>query len=253
MIILKGNEAMNEMITLLKNHKSIRKFKAGTITEEALKAIVESAQAASTSGFFQAYSIIRVTDPNLRAAIARASGDQQYVETASEFLVFCADLKRMYDACDRHDIPYDKGMTETFIIATVDASLAAQNAMIAAEAMGLGGVYIGGLRNNIAEVSVLLELPEDVYPVFGLCIGYPNHDPAIKERLPMHVVLKQNHYTEDDAKAIEAYDQRIKAYYIERTKGRKTDTWTANVADKFASEPRSHMRDFLENQGFKLK
>jgi nitroreductase len=244
---------MNDTINLLKAHKSIRKFKAGTITEEALNAIVESAQSASTSGFFQAYSIIRVTKPALRTALARYAGDQQYVETTSEFLVFCADLKRMYDACDRHAIPYDKGMTETFIIATVDASLAAQNAIIAAESLGLGGVYIGGLRNNIAEVSELLALPEDVYPVFGLCIGYPNHDPAVKERLPMSVILKQDQYTEDDADAVEAYDQRIKAYYIERTKGKKTDTWTLNVADKFASEPRAHMRAYLESKGFKLK
>ena len=89
------------------------------------------------------------------------------------FSVYCADLQRSAAACVAEGGTFSAGMTEHFIIATVDVALSAQNAVVAAESLGLGICYIGGIRNNPAEVSALLELPEQVYPVFGLCLGYP--------------------------------------------------------------------------------
>ncbi len=147
-----------------------------------------------------------------------------------------------------------EGYTETFIIATVDTAIAAQNAMIAAESLGLGGVYIGGIRNDPSKVCKLLDIPKNVYPVFGMCLGYPNHDPETKPRLPLDVVFKNDTYsTEGDEDKIKEYDKAVKEYYIKRTKGKRDDTWTQQMTDKMSQELRPHMKEFLRDQGFEMK
>ena len=111
-----------------------------------------------------------------------------------------------------------EGLTEQFIIATVDTALYAQNLVVAAESAGLGICYIGALRNDPARVTEILDLPQQVYPVFGMCLGYPDQDPEVKPRLPLSVVLKENGYnTDGEAEAIAAYDERMRAYYAART------------------------------------
>jgi len=146
------------------------------------------------------------------------------------------------------------GNTETFILATVDAALAAQNTLIAAESLGLGGVYIGGVRNNPLDICKILNIPSGVYPVFGMCLGYPNHNPDKKERLPQDVVFKTDEYnTDGDADKIKEYDEHISDYYKIRTKGKRSDTWTNQVSSLMSEPQRPHMKGFLERQGFKMK
>jgi len=245
---------MNEIIDLLKAHKSIRKYKDQPIEAEKIKAIIECAQSASTSSFIQAYTIISVVDVGTRKKIAHLSGDQIYVEQCPLFLVFCADLNRTKTCCEVSNKTMTEGYTESFIVATVDATLAAQNALIAAESLGLGGVYIGGIRNNPTEICEILNIPSGVYPVFGMCIGYPDHSPEKKARLPLEVVFKTDKYnTDGDAEKIEKYDAEISAYYERRTKGKRVDTWTNQVSDLMDGPQRPHMKDFLEVKGFKMK
>lgn len=245
---------MNETINLLKAHKSIRKFKNQYIEEEKIKEIIECAQSASTSSFIQAYSIIRVEDKNKRKSIAALAGNQVYVEECPLFLVFCGDLNRHKIACEMNEKTMEEGYTESFILATVDATLAAQNALIAAESLGLGGVYIGGIRNNPLEVSNILNLPSNVYPVFGMCLGYPDDNPDKKQRLPLEIILKVDEYTcEEDIEKLKEYDESIKDYYIKRTDGKRSDTWTNQISNIMSKPQRPHMKKFLENQGFKMK
>lgn len=245
---------MNEIVKLLKAHKSIRKYKDQPVEDEKIKTIIECAQSASTSSYIQAYTIISVTDKEKRKNIAHLSGDQIYVEQCPLFLVFCADLKRTKMCCEINDKTMTEGYTETFIVATVDASLAAQNALIAAESLGLGGVYIGGIRNNPSEMCEVLNIPSGVYPVFGMCIGYPDHAPEQKARLPLEVIFKTDEYNIDgDAKKIEEYDSEISAYYQRRTKGKRSDTWTQQVSNLMDAPQRPHMKDFLDKQGFEMK
>ncbi len=239
---------MNPVIETILSHKSIRKFKETQVSKEVLEWVIKSAQAASTSSFLQAYSIISVEDPAKRSKLMHLCGDQDYVKKAPVFLVFCADLQRIKAICD-----YDSGWTETFILATVDASLAGQNAMLAAESMGLGGVYIGGIRNNPEEVSDLLSLPEEVYPVFGMCLGYPDQSPESKPRLPMEMVCHQDRYEALDRGALLAYDEAIKTYYTLRTKGKVTDTWSESVEKKIKGELRPHMKGYLKKRNFLMK
>lgn len=244
---------MNEVINLLKGHQSIRKFKEEQIPKEWLEEIIDAAQMASTSSFLQAYSIISINDKVVREEIAALSGDQKYVSSAPTFLVFCADLHRLNEACKKHGVPYESGYTETFIIATVDAALAAENTIIAAESLGLGGVFIGGIRNNPSRMSELLGLPQEVYPVFGMCLGFPDHTPGPKERLPRSIVFHEEVYQNPDESELDAYDERIRAYYIERTRGKKKESWTESVSEKVSHETREHMKRFLEGKSLNQK
>lgn len=246
---------MKALVEVMLKHRSIRKFKSKEVPQEEMELIFSAAQAASTSSFLQAYSIINITNKEKRDTLMHLCGDQNYVSAAPVFLVFCADLHRLHLMSDLHEKPYEKGWTETLILGTVDAALAGQNAMVAAEALGLGGVYIGGIRNNIEAVAKLLELPEEVYPVFGLCIGYPDQEPEVKERLPQAIVVHQDKYTRLDrhANLLGEYDERIRDYYIQRTKGKVKTSWSESVAEKLSSETRPGVGPFLKQQQLGIK
>jgi nitroreductase len=160
-------------------------------------------------------------------------------------------MKRHQLACKMHQAEMQSGFTEQFLTASVDCALFAQNVMIAAESLGLGGVYIGGLRNKIADVAELLELPELVYPVFGLCLGKPNQNPEVKPRLPLPVVLKQERYDDSQDEAlIREYDEQVREYYRTRTGGNKEMSWSEQISAMLVKEARPHMLPFLQQRGF---
>jgi nitroreductase len=245
---------MNPVIDLLKSHRSIRQFKDDAIEQSTLETLIEAGQAAATSSFIQACTVIQVNHPDTRAQLAACAGNQAYVASAPVFLVFCADMKRHQLACEMHQAPMQSGFTEQFITASLDCALFAQNLVIAAESLGLGTVYIGGLRNKIAEVATLLELPGLVYPVFGLCLGYPDQNPEVKPRLPVNVILKQERYDDSaDRNSIAAYDNHVRDYYRTRTGGQKEMSWSEQISGMLVKEARPHMLPFLQQRGFLLK
>ncbi|TMV43819.1 oxygen-insensitive NADPH nitroreductase [Paenibacillus mesophilus] len=245
---------MNAIIEQLKQHRSIRRFKPDPIGEEQLLAIVQSAQAASTSSNVQAYSVIAVTDREKKRSLARYAANQAYIEECPVFLVWCADLNRIHYAASLVEESRVPNSTEIFIIATVDTALAAQNAAIAAESLGMGIVYIGGIRDNPADVSRLLELPKYVYPVFGMCVGYPDQDPTSRPRLPVETVLHRERYTSDSfAEGIERYNGELRQYTLTRAGGNRDTTYSKEMANRLRVRKRDHMRAFLREKGFDLE
>ena len=245
---------MNPTIELLKGHRSIRQFQNRPIQTDLFQDLIKAGQAAASSNFFQAVTIIRVTDPKKRAKLASLANNQDYVETAAEFLVFCADMKRAASCCDLHGAEANTGFTEQFIIATVDAALVAQNIVVASESAGLGICYIGALRNNPSEVSTVLDLPHDTYPVFGLCIGWPDQDPEVKPRLPIDVVLRENSYgIGEDGLNLGNYDEAVRGYYATRSSNQKSLSWSEQMSGMLSKESRPHMLDFLKTKGFLQK
>jgi len=251
-MVLRNTLDMNEVIKLLKNHRSVRQFTPEPVSDEMVRAIIEAAGCASTSNFVQAYTVIRVRNDKTRKQIAALAGSQSWVETSPVFLVFCADLKRAETACAYEKSEMVSGFTEQFVIATVDASLAAQNAMIAAESLGLGGVFIGGIRNDPEKVCALLGIPEQVYPVFGMCLGYPAGAQEQKPRLPVDVVLKEERYHDSEAELVR-YNEICGDYYQNRSSGSRDETWTRQISAMMSKPARPHMRSFLEKKGFKFK
>ena len=245
---------MNPTIELLQSHRSIRKFKDQQIPRELFEELIRAGQSAATSSHVQAYTLIHVVNPESRARLAELAGGQPYVESASDFLMFCADMKRSTEAAERSGAEVTRGMTEQLLVASVDVALMAQNVVVAAESEGLGICYIGGIRNNPQEVSEILKLPEHVYPVFGLCLGYPDQDPEVKPRLPLASILKQDVYDDsDDETLVAEFDDTMARYYRERKGGNKNTNWSEQLKPLFTSKLRAHMKEFLNKRGFGIK
>ena len=245
---------MNDTIRMLKAHRSIRKFTTKSVSDEIVETIISTATSAATSSNLQGATVIRVRNTETRDAIAKLAGGQSYVATAAAFFVWCADLHRSALACEMGGGMLSAGMTEHFIIATIDVALAAQNAVVAAESLGLGICYIGGIRNDPQQVAELLQLPDQVYPVFGMCIGWPAQDPACKPRLPCAVTLKEEIYNDShDREFIAAYDERMREYYRTRTQGKKDRAWSEDMSALLGKESRPHMRQFLADRGFTMR
>ncbi|WMC12032.1 oxygen-insensitive NADPH nitroreductase [Oceanimonas pelagia] len=241
---------MSAAIEVMRNHRSIRKFTDEAIAPEQLQAIMAAAQSASSSSFLQASSVIRITDSELRRQVMVLCGEQAYVAGAAEFWVFCADFHRHL-----HWVPHARtGFAEQLLIGAIDTALMGQNAITAAESLGLGGVFIGAVRNQPHRLCELLALPQGVIPLFGLCLGHPAQDPEPKPRLPAALVFMENRYqAEPDEAKMAEYDAQVRRYYQTRTGGNKDMTWTGQIAATLAREARPFMLDFLRQQGFCLR
>jgi nitroreductase len=244
---------MNEVMQTMLNHRSVRKYTNQPVSDEMLEQIVACGQAAASSSFIQAYSVINVTDPAHRQQIAAAAGGQVWVEKAARFLVLCADMRRINHCCVEQELGELEGQAEHFIAATVDVGLMAQNMMLAAESLGLGCVFIGGIRNDPAVVRDLLALPKHVYPAFGMCLGWPDQQTEVKPRFPVKVVLHQGTYHDSAAQDVEGYDQVMRDYYQHRSGNQRTSDWSEQTAAAVQKKKREHMLAFLQQQGFLLQ
>lgn len=241
---------MNSTIETILNHVSVRSFTDQALTEEQIKQLVTAAQAASTASFQQAYSIIGVTDPELKQKIAELAGNQPFITEGGHLFIFCADINRHKQMAEDLDID----ITETIegidaaLVGTIDASLAAQNLVIAAESIGLGVCYIGGVRDGILSISELLDIPDHVFPVYGLVVGYPKKRNDHKPRIPFEGIYHTNRYDNNKKDIIKQYDENTKLYY-EETRN-QTRTWSETAIGSLKRLPRSFMKDYLNRKGW---
>jgi nitroreductase len=239
-----------DVVRLLRSHRSIRRFTAEPIPPELLETLIQAGQGAASSSFVQAYSVVRVTRPQVRAAIARAAGNQPWIEQAPEFLVFCADLCRVEAACLANGAGVLEGWSEHGLTAVVDCTLMAQGVMVAAESVGLGGVFIGGIRNDPQVVVDQLGLPRQVLPVFAMCLGWPDESPEVKPRQPLSMVLHQDRYREPTQEAIADYDRTMSDYYERRGNNARRSDWSATTARAVQGKRREHMLAFMRRMGY---
>lgn len=251
----------NEHIALLLSHRSVRGYLPDAVPDGTLETMVAAAQSAATSSNLQTWSVVTVTDPEVRAKLAKIANNQKHIEECPLFLVWLADLSRLErlgraEGVTLEGLPY----FETFLVAAIDAALAAQNAVVAAESIGLSTVYIGALRNRPAEVAELLGLPPGVMGVFGLCVGYakPTAAAEVKPRLPQSLVLHHGRYgvpvAQENAER-EAYDTTLEAF-SERNGMGKVD-WSRRAINRTekleAMSGRHILRETLQRMGFPLK
>ncbi|QLG40439.1 MULTISPECIES: oxygen-insensitive NADPH nitroreductase [unclassified Paenibacillus] len=246
---------MNQTLELLHNHTSFRSYTSQPLTEEQINAIFQAANQTSSFSLLQAVSIIRITDPVTRKKVRNLSVNQPYIEEAAEFWIFCADFNRNHQIAPEVDIEY----IEFLLIGSFDAGLVAQNALTAAESLGLGGVFIGGVRANINELSEVLNLPKYVIPLVGLCIGTPAGDkPDLKPRLPQSMVLLENHYSSLNQEKLATYDETMLKYYENRpTRApftvKKVKGWSNHIQDHLQRSIQPQMMSYLNKQGFAKK
>ncbi len=242
---------MNATLELLNSHRSVRTYTPDPIPEEHILRAVEAGQAASTSSAVQAYCVIRVRDEGERRSLAELAGPQEKVAVAPEFFVICGDTRRHRLMTRRAGLEYS-GNLEAFLLAVIDASLFAQNLCVAFESMGYGICYIGGLRNDLARVDEVLEIPEGVYPLYGLCVGVPAEEPSHRPRLPASSVLFDDRYPDDQAmlEEIDRYDEGYSAYRVAR--GASPGTWSGIMGSKFASPQRGDLGPYYRGKGADL-
>ena len=193
---------MNETIRQLNERKSVRAFLDREIPTEQKEAILNAACQAPTAGNQQLYTIIDVTDPTLRERLVKTCDDQPFIASAKMVLIFCADCKKWYDAflasgCE----PRLPGVGD-LLLAVSDANIAAQNAVTAAESLGIGSCYIGDIMENAEEQRALLKLPEYVFPAAMLVFGYPTDQQKARkkpQRAELCHIVHENAYREMDA------------------------------------------------------
>ncbi|MYL34725.1 oxygen-insensitive NADPH nitroreductase [Pontibacillus yanchengensis] len=243
---------MNETLQTLLNHRSIRAFTNEKVTDEQISSIIEAAQMASTSSYMQAYTIMGVTDEEKKAELARITG-QDYVQNNAHLFIFCADLYRHQQKAtqeQKENMLANLENTEHLLVSSIDAALAAQNAAIAAESMGLGMCFIGSIRNNIQQVDSLLSLPDHVIPLFGMVIGYPEKQPEQKPRLSKAGIYFENEYKKDQTTELEMFDNTIREYYKHRSQNNRIDSWTEQMLRRFQKPMRMDVSEFVQSKGF---
>lgn len=249
----------NPVLEVLLSHRSVRAFLPDALEEGMLETIVAAAQSAPTSSNQQAWSVIAVRDPERKARLCALSGNQNFILRAPLFLCWIADLSRLTRLGERHQ-RHLEGLDylESFMVALADATLAAQNAAVAAESLGLGTVYVGGLRYNPEAVAQELALPPNAIAVFGMSIGHP--DPAVpsavKPRLPQSLVLHHETYgVSQEAEEVAAYDGRLADFSEAAGMGRQD--WTRRMLNRVGSAAalngRHRMREALTALGFRLR
>lgn len=250
----------NDLLASLLSHRSIRAYKPDPLPTGTLELLVAAAQSASTSSNLQTWSVVAIESPERKDRLAELAGNQAQIRQCPLFLLWLADLARLSHVAEglgQSHVGLD--YLEMFITAIVDASLAAQNAVVAAESLGLGTVYIGAMRNHPEEVAKVLNLPPQVFTVFGLCVGYPDSakPAAIKPRLSQAAVLHRETYglAEQD-EAIAQYNATMKAFYAEQkmdVSGSWSEHSTQRVASAAALSGRDRLREALSNLGFLLR
>jgi len=190
-------------------------------------------------------------------------GNQAHVAQAPVFLAWCTDLNRLDRACELRDATQVTDYVENFLVAAVDVAIAAQNAALAAESLGLGMCYIGSIRNNTARVIELLGLPRLVFPVVGMTLGWPAAQPLVRPRLPVSAVLHWEKYDPQpkDAEMLEYDRMMIDTGIYEgrqvpvpgKSEQMENYGWTEHSARRVAKAWRTELREVLERQGFGLK
>ncbi|ASA23939.1 NADPH-dependent oxidoreductase [Paenibacillus donghaensis] len=241
---------MNETLKLLKNHRSYRQYTEQPVEPEKLKAIIEAAQAAPSWVHGQQVSIIAVRSPQRRQQLAALSGNQQHVADAPVFLVFCMDFYRAKLACELEGQSFEAAAdVDLLLVGAADVGIALANAVAAAESLGLGIIPIGGVRRNTGAVIELLQLPQYVFPVVGLCVGYPAGEVPQKPRLPLEAVYHEEQYDMQMSGQLAAYDQTFREF--QEAQGLTARTWTSVIAHFYAANPQyGDAGRTLKQQGF---
>lgn len=232
------NTDWNDTLSTLLSHRSIRAYLPNPLPPETLELMVAAAQSASTSSNLQTWSVVAVEERERKEQLSQLAGNQAHIRQCPLFLVWLVDLARLTHIAERRGLPHEGlDYLEMFVMATVDAALAAQNAAVAAESLGLGIVYIGAMRNHPEDVAAVVGLPPHVFAVFGMCVGYPDpaKSAAIKPRLPQSAVLHRETYklTEQD-EAIARYNDVMKAFYSEQQMNIPGD-WSEHSAKRVAT------------------
>ena len=245
------------------NRRSCRSFRPDPVDPALLTTLLACAQSAPSKSDLQQFSIIVVEEAGLRSRMQEWSSFDPWIGDAPVFLVFCGDLRRQRRISEMRGYPHRNDNLDCFMNTAVDAGIAMATFVAAAEASGLGCCPISVVRNHIEEACALLALPDGVYPVAGLALGWPARDGYVSMRLPPEAVVHWNRYDDSELEAaIDRYDSaRHAVYALPPEKQRHRDrygtaevcTWSENAARQESVPERAAFRAFLLAHGFGLE
>lgn len=247
---------MNETIKLLKNHRSIREFDTQKdVHDSKIQEMIEAAMAAPNWINGQQVSIIEVRDSAKKIKLAEAAGNQIWVKEAPVFLVFCLDFYRAKLAAEKNNREFRIAENiEAIIVGSTDVGILLSNAITAAESMELGTVPIGGIRRNPGTFIELLQLPQYVFPIAGLAVGFPKEIPGQKPRLPKESVYHKEAYNCDIQKQLlNKYDDTFSGYSLERSNKQDSTDWSSKVSTFYETGFEAYAKTVipaLKKQGF---
>jgi nitroreductase len=227
-----------------------RRYVDRAVPESLVRLLLAAAFSTSSKSDFQQASVIWLKDRTRRDRLAALFPDMPWIGSAPVFLVFLGDARRLEQIGELRGHQVENGALEGFFNATVDAALALQTCILAGETFGLGACPISVLRNRIAEVAAILELPDKVFPVAGLCLGYPATPGFISMRLPLEATMHIDRYDDSElAAAVDGYDRRRDARHS--LKDRQRDPARFGTADFYGwSEDKARQAMTPEGRGF---
>lgn len=245
-------------------HRSVRTFLNKPLPEGSIETMVAAAQSASNSSALNQWSLVAVTDPELKQKISNTIASTvptdriPWIEEAPVLLLWVADLSRSEDITkEQGGNPVVLDYLDSFLMASIDASLAAQNASLAAESIGLGIVFLGVMRNAAKEIAEIINLPSYSFVTFGMAVGHPNsaRTSAIRPRPAQPIVLHYNYYQQGNyTQYLDKYEESLLQFRTEQ--GMKIKTWKDAVCvaatDMNYMGGREKLRQTVTQRGFKL-
>ena len=241
-------------------HRSHRRFKNTTITEETLQLLYACALSAPSKSDLQQTAIIHLEEPVARDFIQRSIPSMPWISSAPVFLLFCGDSRRIRDICEFHNTSFAHDPLDALVNAVADTAIVLQNFIIAAEAEGLGCCPVSAVREITESLSEFCALPDSVFPFAGLCLGYAEDAPPISVRLPARVVVHKNRYDASSlADEIAEYDRRRQKknpYKNQRQADRygllEDYGWSLDKARQTSNTDRISFSSYVRKHGFKL-
>jgi len=249
-------------LALLLSHRTQRRYKPDPVPDDVLEVALAAALSAPSKSDLQQVGIVLVRDRAKQATIGGLIPDMPWIAQAPLFMVFCGDNRRIRRVSELRGRPFPNDTLDMFMNAAVDAGLVLQAFITAAEALGLGCCPISVVRNHVEKVAALLELPPGVFPLAGLCVGYPLQAGWISLRLPPAVTVHTDRYDDRDLPAqLEAYDRRREARhatpresqrYVERFGYTEPYGWSEDKARQYSVPERHDFGPFIRHHGFRL-
>lgn len=234
---------MNEIIKSLYDRKSVRVFEDRPIPVDMKKTILETAAQAPSAGCQQLYTIIDVKDQAIKDALADFCDHQPFIAKADMVEVFCADCKKWYDAYIEAGCNPRHPSVGDLMLAVTDATIAAQNTVVAAEGLGIGSCYIGDIMENQKDVAKLLHLPDYVFPAAMLVYGWPTDQQKMRkkpERCSQEYIVHENTYHSMDG-------AELRGMLAHHCKQRSFEDWCAAFCErKYNSEFSKEMTRSVE-------
>lgn len=249
-----------EELARMASHRTHRKYSSRAVEPALLRLLFACALSAPSKSDLQQADIVHVTDRAKVQAIADGIPDMPWIADAPVFLVFLANHRRLRLVSEWRGKTFANDHLDHFLNAAVDAAIVMTSFIRAAEAVGLGACPLSHVRNHSHELARMLELPDWVFPVAGLCVGYPAEPGRISPRLPLEVTVHVDRYDETGLREkIDSYDRRrhaVQPYRKQRHANRHGNAdfygWSEDKARQYSVSERANFGAFVRSKRFNL-